>query len=66
MCNNLVDVIRLVTKLFQQARYSHDIAVLLQPCVVNLATFLFIMTVSKLLEQSCDKSDNAIKLVTSC
>ena len=39
-CNNLVDIIRLVTRLFQQARYSHDIAVLLQPCVVNLVTFL--------------------------
>jgi hypothetical protein len=32
-CNNLVDIIRLVTRfvrLFQQVRYSHDIAVLLQ------------------------------------
>jgi hypothetical protein len=66
ICNNLVDIIRLVTRLFQQVRYRHDIAVLLQPCVVNLVTFLFIMTVSDLLEQHCDKSDNAIKLVTSC
>jgi hypothetical protein len=66
ICNNLVDIIRLVTRLFQQVRYSHDIAVLLQACVVNLVTFLFIMTVSDLLEQPCDKSDNAIKLVTSC
>jgi ArsR family metal-binding transcriptional regulator len=66
ICNNLVDIIRLVTRLFQQVRYSHDKAVLLQPCVVNLVTILFIMTVSDLLEQSCDKSDNAIKLVTSC
>jgi hypothetical protein len=32
ICNNLVDIIRLVTRLFQQVRYSHDIAVLLQPC----------------------------------
>ena len=32
----------------------------------NGVTFLFIMTVSDLLEQHCDKSDNAIKLVTSC
>ena len=39
-CNNLVDIIRLVARLFQQVRYSHDIAVLLQPCVVNLVTFL--------------------------
>jgi hypothetical protein len=66
ICNNLVDIIRLATRLFEQVRYSHDIAVLLQPCVVNLVIFLFIMTVSDLLEQPCDKSDNAIKLVTSC
>ena len=66
ICNNIVDIIRLVTRLFQQVRYSHDITILLQPCVVNLVTFLFIMTVSDLLEQPCDKSDNAIKLVTSC
>jgi hypothetical protein len=66
ICNNLVDIIRLVTSLFQQVRYSYDIAVLLQPCVVTLVTFLFIMTVSDLLEQPCNKSDNAIKLVTSC
>ena len=65
-CDNLVDIIRLVARLFQQVRYSHDITVLLQPCVVNLVTFLFIMTVSDLLEQPCDKSDTAIKLVTSC
>ena len=65
--NNLVDIIRLVAKLFQQVRYSHNITILLQPCVVNLLTFLFsIMTVSDLLEQPCNKSDNAIKLVTSC
>jgi hypothetical protein len=66
ICNNLVDIIRLVIRLFQQLRYSHDIAVLLQPCVVNLVTFLFIMTVSDLLEQPCDKSDSTIKLVPSC
>jgi hypothetical protein len=39
-CNNLVGIIRLVARLFQQVRYSHDITILLQPCVVNLATFL--------------------------
>jgi hypothetical protein len=39
-CNNLVDIIRLVARLFQQVRCSHDITVLLQPCVVNLVTFL--------------------------
>ena len=54
ICNNLVDIIRLVARLFEQVRYSHDIAVLLQPCVINLVTFLFIMTVSDLLEQPCN------------
>ena len=39
-CNNLVDIIRLVTRLFQQGCYDHDITILLQPCVVNLVTFL--------------------------
>ena len=39
-CNNLVDIIRLVTRLFQQGCYNHDITILLQPCVVNLVTFL--------------------------
>ena len=48
-CNNLVDIIRLVARLFQQVRHSHDITILLQPCVINLVTFLFIMTVSDLL-----------------
>ena len=40
ICNNLVDIIRLAAKLFQQVRYSHDITILLQSCVVNLVTFL--------------------------
>jgi hypothetical protein len=40
-CNNLVDIIRRVARLFQQLRYSHDITILLQPCIVNLETFLF-------------------------
>ena len=40
ICNKLVDIIRLVARLFQQVRYSHDITILLQPCVVNLVTFL--------------------------
>jgi hypothetical protein len=39
-CNNLVDIIRLVARLFQQVRCSHGITILLQPCVVNLVTFL--------------------------
>jgi hypothetical protein len=38
ICNNLVDIIRLVARLF--LRYSHDITILLQPCVINLVTFL--------------------------
>ena len=66
ICNNFVDIIRLVTRLFQQVQYTiqyNTIAVLLQPCIVNLVTFL---TVSDLLEQPCNTSDNAIKLVTSC
>ena len=39
-CNNLVDIVRIVTRLFQQGCYNHDITILLQPCVVNLVTFL--------------------------
>jgi ArsR family metal-binding transcriptional regulator len=35
-CKNLVDIIRLVARLFQQVRYSDDITILLQSCVVNL------------------------------
>jgi hypothetical protein len=39
-CNNLVGIIRLVARLFQQVRCSLDITILLQPCVVNLVTCL--------------------------
>ena len=39
-CNSLVDIIRLVTRLFQQGCYNHDITILLQPCIFNLVTFL--------------------------
>ena len=39
-CNNLVDIIGLVARLFQQVRHCHGITILLQPCVVNLVTFL--------------------------
>ena len=39
-CNKLVHIVRIVTRLFQQGCYSHDITILLQPCVVNLVTFL--------------------------
>ena len=38
-CNNF-DSIRVVARLFQQVRYSHDVTVSLQRCVVNLVTFL--------------------------
>jgi hypothetical protein len=78
-CNNLVDIIRLVARLFQQIRYGHEITILLQPCVVNLVTFLLYHDCIKLvIEQPCNnaikfdnvknaiKFDNAIKLVTSC
>ena len=39
-CSNLVDIVRLVARLAQQGCSDHDITVLLQPCVVNLVTFL--------------------------
>ena len=40
-CNKLVHLVRIVTRLFQQGGcYSHDITILVQPCVVNLVTFL--------------------------
>ena len=39
-CNNLVDIIRLVTRLFKQGCHNHDITILLQPCVANLVTIL--------------------------
>ena len=65
-CNKLVDIIRLVTRLLQQGCYNHDITILLQPFVVNLATVLSYHDYINLLEQPCNKSDNAIKLVASC
>ena len=42
ICNNLVDIIRLFARFsFNKSdSYSHDITILLQPCVVNLVTFL--------------------------
>ena len=39
-CNNLVDIVRLVTRLLQQGCYNNGVTILLQPCVVNLVTFL--------------------------
>ena len=38
--NNLVEIIKLVTMLFQQACYYHDRTILLQSGGVNLVTFL--------------------------
>jgi hypothetical protein len=35
-CNNLVEIIRVVARLFWQVRYMLDITRLLQPCVDNL------------------------------
>ena len=39
-CNILADFVRLVTSLIQQTCFNHDITILLQPCFVNLVTFL--------------------------
>ncbi len=65
ICNNLVNIIRLVARLFQQVSYSPDITILLQPCVVNLVTFLLYEgCIQDFLEQPYNKSDNVIKLVT--
>ena len=46
--SKLVDIARLVTRLFQQGCDKHDITILLQPCVVNLVTSCCIMNVSQL------------------
>ena len=35
-CNKLVHIVRIVTRLFQQGCYSHDITILLQPCNILL------------------------------
>ena len=50
-CNNLVDIIRLVTRLFQQGCYNHDITILLQPCVVICS----ILVISRLY-QTCSNN----------
>jgi hypothetical protein len=59
-------IIRLVARFFQQVRYSNDIR---QYCYNLVSSTLqrscYIMTVSDLLEP-CNKSNNVIKLVTSC
>ena len=63
-CNNLVEIISLVARLFSQVRDMLDITRLLQPCVDNLVTSLLYHGCNK--AQSCNKADNAINLVTSC
>ena len=60
-CSKLVDVVRLVTRLFQQGCYNHDITILLQLCLVNLVTSCCIITVSDV--TTCNRSDNAINLL---
>ena len=40
-CNNLVDIMRVFTRLCQQGCYNHDIRILVQPCVVTVVTVLF-------------------------
>jgi hypothetical protein len=52
--NNFVDTIKLVPRLFQ---HVHDITILLQPCVVNLVTFL--------LYHDCIRLVRTINLATS-
>ena len=61
----LPDIIRLVARLFQQVPYSHDITILLKPCLMIL---LLRHDCTRLVRTtfSCYKSNNAIKLITSC
>ena len=40
-CNNLVDIVRLVTRLFQQGCYNHDTTILLQPCNIIVISRLY-------------------------
>ena len=47
-CNNLVEIIRLVARLFWQVRYMLDITRVLQPCVDNLVTSLLYHGCNKL------------------
>ena len=68
LVTSLMALLDFVTRLFQQIRYSHDITRMLQAKVDNtrLQQYCYIMTVSDLLEQPCNKSDNINKVVTSC
>jgi hypothetical protein len=56
-CNNLVEIIRPVARLFWQVRYMLDITRLLQPCVDNLVT--------SLLYHGCNKHVSTCSLVTT-
>ena len=70
--NNLVDIVRLVTKLFQQGCYNHDTTILLQPCVVNLVPNLLQQTRNKQSEHNffdnlwTDLLLLVCRLVTTC
>ena len=63
-CNNLVDIVRLVTRLFQQGCLNHDITILLQPCVVNLVTFLLYHDCIRLVRTTLLQL--VCRLVTTC
>ena len=60
-CNNLVDIIRLVARLFQQVQCSHDITILLRSCVVNLAKILLYHNCIRLVYRT-----TLYKLLTAC
>ena len=45
---------------------QHDIAILLQPCVVNLVTNLLQQDCIRVVRATLNKSDIFVKLVTSC
>ena len=60
--NKLVGTIRLVTRLFQQDGYSHDITILLQACVVNFVAILL----QEFLVSPCNRSNIPVKPVSSC
>jgi hypothetical protein len=65
LVNNLVDIIRLVTRLFSQVWYSRDITRMLQGWR-HKVVYCHFMTVSDLLEQPCNKPDNVNMAVRSC
>ena len=59
-CNKFAGTIRLVTRLFQQDWYSHDITILLQPFVSNV---VYNRYVSELLGKPCNKPDFSSRLL---